>query len=156
MKRIASLLALALLVSGARAATLERLDLEALRGKVVLVDFWASWCAPCKESFPWMQQMQRRYGEKGLVIVAVNLDSDRHAADEFLRHQNPVFHLIFDPKAGLAERYHVDSMPASFLLDRRGRQRFAHAGFQVEERGNFEKELQGLLGEPAPDDGDGK
>jgi thiol-disulfide isomerase/thioredoxin len=155
-RALAALLCASVLAGGARAATIEHLDLESLRGKVVMIDFWASWCAPCKESFPWMQRMQERYGPQGLVIVAVNLDHDRHLADAFLRHQHPSFSILYNTEGDLAERYHVEVMPSSFLLDRRGRQRIEHRGFEAAERDGVEKQLRELLSEPSPaDDADG-
>src|SRR5436190_21459373 len=69
--------------------------LESLRGKAVLVDFWASWCGPCRQSFPWMNDLQRKYGDKGLAIVAVNLDKDREFASSFLAEVPASFTVAF-------------------------------------------------------------
>jgi cytochrome c biogenesis protein CcmG/thiol:disulfide interchange protein DsbE len=129
------------------AATYETLDLNSYKGKVVLVDFWASWCAPCKDSFPWMQQILSRYSDRGLVVVAINVDRDRHLAEQFLNLQNPSFPIVFDPQAKLAERFKVSGMPASFYIDRSGAVRFAHVGFRVNERDDAERELAKLLSE---------
>ena len=146
---LAALLSLAIhLQSGAaERGTAQVLDLASYRGKVVLVDFWASWCAPCKESFAWMQQMHNRYVDQGLVIVAVNLDHDRKAAIDFINNLQPSFAVHFDTQADLAERFHVAAMPTSFYLDRTGKIRFTHAGFRIKERADAERELRLLLGE---------
>ena len=76
-------LSVGLITSVAQAA--DGLDLERFRGKVVVVDFWASWCAPCRQSFPWLNEMQAKYGSAGLVVIAVNVDRERAEAERFLR-----------------------------------------------------------------------
>lgn len=105
-------------------------SLHDLRGKVVLVDFWASWCVPCRQSFPWMSTMLDRYSEQGLVIVAINLDKKREAADAFLGAFPGPFVVAFDPAGKTAEAFHVEAMPSSFLVSRAGRIVEMHAGFQ--------------------------
>jgi thiol-disulfide isomerase/thioredoxin len=83
------------------------LDLSAYRGKVVYLDFWASWCGPCKQSFPWMQAMKETYDRQGLTVIAVNLDMDRADADKFLERFRPTFEVRFDPNGKLAAFYKV-------------------------------------------------
>ena len=100
--------------------------LKDLHGKVVLVDFWASWCAPCLSSFPWMDDLQKRHGQQGLVVVAVNLDQDRALADAFLRKTAPQFRIEFDQQGTLAKQFGVQAMPTSFLIDRSGIVRWAY------------------------------
>ena len=89
--------------------------LERFRGQVVLVDFWASWCGPCAESFPWMAEMMRRHGPQGLVVLAVNLDEDRVAAERFLAGKDWPFQLAFDSEGQLAEAFALRVMPTSLL-----------------------------------------
>src|ERR1700678_2087156 len=91
------------------------LDLNAYRGKVVYLDFWASWCGPCKQSFPWMETMKRTYAGQGLEVIAVDLDGDRADADRFLAQFHPTFDVRFDPEGELAEAYKVQGMPSSVL-----------------------------------------
>jgi cytochrome c biogenesis protein CcmG, thiol:disulfide interchange protein DsbE len=100
------------------------------RGKVVLVDFWASWCVPCRQSFPWMSSMLDRYSAQGLVIVAINLDKKREAADAFLQEFSTPFVVAFDPAGKTAEAFHVEAMPSSFIVSRTGRIVDSHAGFE--------------------------
>lgn len=123
--------------------------LDALRGKVVLLDFWASWCAPCRRSFPWMNAMQQRHAADGLVVLAVNVDHDRPLADAFLREVPVSFRLEYDPAGELARRFQVQAMPTSFLIDRQGRVRARHAGYREAQRAMRETELQKLLEETA-------
>ena len=123
--------------------------LDKYAGKVVLVDFWASWCEPCLRSFPWMNDLQRRHGDSGLVIIAVNLDHERALADIFLKKAPANFRLEFDTGGDLARRFGVQAMPTSFLIDRNGRVRIRHAGFRDKQRAERERQIEDLLKESA-------
>jgi len=131
----------------ARALGAETLNLERFKGKVVLLDFWASWCAPCKASFPWMQQLRTRYANEDLVVIAVNVDRERTPAEKFLQDQRADFSIVFDPLGQIAERFDVRSMPSSFYIDRAGHIRYTHAGFRSADRGEAERELAALIAE---------
>ncbi len=122
-------------------------DLNHLRGQVIYVDFWASWCVPCRQSFPWMKQMQQLYEREGLTVVAVNLDRDRADAERFLQRYPPAFSVQFDPQGALAEQYQVAGMPTSVLIDRHGVTRFRHIGFRPADRSSYEREVRLLLAE---------
>ena len=113
------------------------LDLAQYRGKVVYLDFWASWCAPCKLSFPWMNEVQRLYGSDGVVIVGVNVDHDRAAAQEFLQDSPAQFPILFDPKGQIAGKYPIKGMPASFVIGKDGRVRYAHEGFETRRKDEY-------------------
>jgi cytochrome c biogenesis protein CcmG/thiol:disulfide interchange protein DsbE len=106
-------------------------SLDSLRGRVVVVDFWASWCGPCHESFPWLAGLQKRYRDRGLTVVAINLDKERDKAEEFLARFQVPFTVAFDPAGKTAEAYGVSAMPFSFVIDRSGDIVFAHAGFDA-------------------------
>jgi thiol-disulfide isomerase/thioredoxin len=123
------------------------LDLHALLGQVIYLDFWASWCTPCRESFPWMQSLQNTYRAQGLSIVAINLDHDRSDAERFLRRFPVDFPVLFDPKGTLAEQFKVAGMPTSMGVDRHGALRFAHIGFRSEEQEHYEEQIRELLAE---------
>lgn len=118
-----------------------------LQGKVVLIDFWASWCGPCRESFPWLNTMQEKYAEQGLVIVGVNLDKQPKQALDFLKQVPANFTLLLDNKAILPEAYGLIGMPSSYLLDRQGRLRATHTGFNVGRVNEYEASIQQLLAE---------
>jgi cytochrome c biogenesis protein CcmG/thiol:disulfide interchange protein DsbE len=123
------------------------LDLAAYKGKVVYLDFWASWCKPCRQSFPWMDSAQRTYLDKGLVVVGINVDQERDLADRFLQQMNPHFRIVFDAQGALAEAFKVSGMPASFIIDRHGEVRFKHLGFRPERQAQLDAELNTLLAE---------
>ena len=123
-------------------------DLDALHGRVVYLDFWASWCAPCRQSFPWMNALQSRYSGRGLTVLAVNLDHERADADLFLEHLGPAFEVRFDPQGDWARYFKVQGMPTSVILDRAGKPRFTHIGFDKRDAPAFEAQIQQLLAEP--------
>jgi len=127
------------------AVTSDALDLASLNGKVVYVDFWASWCVPCRDSFPWMNELQHEFGKQGLVIVAVNLDHERSDAEDFLRRLTPDFGISYDPQGLLAERFHVKGMPTSVLIDRNGKVVTQHTGFRLADRGALRDQVRALL-----------
>lgn len=134
-----------LLVTATRADS--PFDLTNLRGRVVYLDFWASWCGPCKQSFPWMQAMKETYERQGLTVVAVNLDSGRADANKFLAQFKPTFDVRFDPRGELAESYKIEGMPSSVLIDRHGVTRFTHVGFRPVDGAIYEAQLRELLAE---------
>jgi thiol-disulfide isomerase/thioredoxin len=125
-----------------RSATL---DLASYRGKVVLLDFWASWCEPCRHSFPWLSAMQEKYGPDGLVVIGVNVDRERAEADRFLASTPARFSLVYDPEGGLAAQYNLMGMPSSFLFDAEGRLVATHVGFRQNLREQREAELRAAL-----------
>lgn len=120
-------------------------SLAALRGKVVYVDFWASWCAPCRKSFPWMNSLQKRYADQGLVIVAVNLDKSHELSDRFLSEVPAELTIAYDPEGKVASAYQVKGMPSSYLIDREGRIHNSHVGFREETAGDMETTIKDLL-----------
>jgi cytochrome c biogenesis protein CcmG/thiol:disulfide interchange protein DsbE len=120
-------------------------SLAAHRGKVVYVDFWASWCGPCRKSFPWMNSLQQRYGAQGLVIVAINVDKKKEAAEAFLADFPPQFTIAFDPTGMTAESYRVWTMPSSYLIDRKGTLHSTHRGFFDADKGRIEGQIKQLL-----------
>ena len=144
MRTILSALAAIGLSMNAMAAVV---DFDELKGKVVYLDFWASWCGPCRESFPWMQEMHERYGEDGLEIIAVNLDQEPYLAKKFLNKYQPTFRIEYDGKGDMAEEFRVQSMPTSFLIGRDGKARKKHSGFHADDRASYEDEIRNLLEE---------
>ena len=119
-----------------------KVALHDLRGKVVLIDFWASWCGPCRQSFPWLRSVAERYAASDLVVVAINLDKSREPAERFLREFAPGFLVAFDPSGKSAEAYDVAAMPSSYIVGRDGQILYTHAGFDLEDAESIEKKIQ--------------
>jgi len=120
------------------------------RGKVVYLDFWASWCGPCRKSFPWMNAMHQRYKDQGLVVLAVNLDKDRELSDRFLAATPAKFTIAYDPEGKTATAYRVKGMPSSYLIDREGRIHGLHIGFRESDADALETEISQLLAARGP------
>ncbi|BBB69810.1 thiol:disulfide interchange protein [Undibacterium sp. YM2] len=116
------------------------------RGKVVYLDFWASWCGPCKQSFPWMNAMQSKYGAQGLQVVAINLDSKPEEAQEFLKSTPGNFQIAYDPKGIMPRQYEIKGMPSSVLIDRDGKIISQHAGFNEASKAKIEQAIISSLG----------
>lgn len=135
--------------TGWTAASANPLDLSAYKGKVVYLDFWASWCMPCHESFPWMNQIQQEDGARGLVVIAVNVDRDKALADKFLHRFDPQFKIVYDPDGEIARTYHPKDMPTSFVIGRDGKILFTHAGFYPNQRGTYAAHIEEALNGPS-------
>jgi thiol-disulfide isomerase/thioredoxin len=119
---------------------------DGLKGKVVLVDFWASWCGPCKGSFPVLEELHKKYGEKGVVILGVNVDEKRELMAEFLAKHPVSFPIVRDQKQELVKKASIGTMPTSFVLDGTGKIRFVHNGFHgAESQKQYIKEIEELL-----------
>jgi thiol-disulfide isomerase/thioredoxin len=143
------LLILPLTAGPAAPASPADFDLERYRGQVVIVDFWASWCKPCRQSMPWLNELRARYGQRGLVVVGINVDADRSDAEKFLRAVPVSFDVVFDPTGALAQKFKVPGMPATFLFDRSGALADNQLGFRDAQRAPFEAQVQELLSRPA-------
>lgn len=120
------------------------------RGKVVLLDVWATWCEPCRDSLPLYQDLAKEYGPKGLRVVTVNVDADSSAIDAFMTDNKLTLPVVIDPSANVAEAdLRVKVMPTSFLVDRQGVLRAIHEGFAEELFSKYISEVEGLLAEKA-------
>ena len=123
----------------------DEVNLATLKGKVVYVDFWASWCGPCKQSFPFMNQLQAKYGAQGLQVVAVNLDRKREDVQRFLDEVPAQFTVALDPQGASAQRFEIKGMPSSVLVGKDGKVLRAHAGFRQDDRAEIEQAIVAAL-----------
>jgi thiol-disulfide isomerase/thioredoxin len=151
---LSALLGLCIIVSCSVKAETQTNTLQAFekliaqhQGKVVYVDFWASWCGPCRKSFPWMNTMQAQYEKEGLVIISVNVDSDKSFATEFLEETPANFTIFYDPKGNVARKFKLKGMPSSFLINRQGQLISSHTGFSEQKKIVYENEIKNLLNE---------
>ena len=137
---------LLLLVHSITAGASTSIDLSAHSGKVLVIDFWASWCVPCRRSFPWLNAMHDKYGDDGLVIIGVNLDESRADAEDFLREYPPKFAIHYDVDKTLAREFDVMGMPMSYVIGRDGQQVAKHFGFKVRKEAEYEAVIVEALG----------
>ena len=123
----------------------ETVSLEKLRGRVVFVDFWASWCGPCRRSFPWMNEMQQRYGDRDVTIVAINVDKRREDADRFLRQYAAGFTVVYDVAGVTPGAYDVKAMPSSYVVDRGGRIAAIEHGYRDDRGPGLEAKIRSIV-----------
>lgn len=123
----------------------QEVSLSSPTGRVVYLDFWASWCGPCRHSFPWMNEMQEKYGAKGFQVIGVNLDAKAQDVERFLAKVPARFTLAFDPKGDTARLYGVKGMPSSVLIGRDGKVIALHKGFNEEGRLKLEAMIQAAV-----------
>lgn len=121
------------------------IKLSDFKGKVIYLDFWASWCIPCRKSFPWMNDLQKRYGNKGFKIIAINLDQESDKVKAFLEKIPANFTIAYDPEGITAKTFKVKGMPSSYLIDRTGKIVFSHIGFREKEVPVMEQKIKQLL-----------
>lgn len=127
------------------AGRLAAVRLSDYKGQTVYLDFWASWCGPCKQSFPWMNDMQSRYGPHGLHVVGVNVDQKTGDANAFLRGSPANFDIAFDPAGKAPRTYAIKSMPTSVLIGPDGKVLRVHSGFRAEDRTQLEQHIKQAL-----------
>lgn len=123
--------------------------LAGFRGQVVLLDFWASWCGPCRKEMPFLVELDRAYRSQGLVVIGVSIDDKVENIDKFLSKLpvQPTFPILHDKEKMLPPVYKIEAMPTSFLIDRSGHLRFIHKGFKEEYKPGFREEINLLLSE---------
>jgi len=139
------LLATAGLLAGPASPAAPAFDLADHAGKVVVLDFWASWCVPCRRSFPWLNAMQAKYADRDLVVIGVNLDLERTDAERFLQEVPAAFRIVYDDEQALARRFEVVAMPSSYLIGRDGRVIAQHMGFKVKQQDEYEMAIARAL-----------
>jgi thiol-disulfide isomerase/thioredoxin len=135
----------ALTLARADVSTSGPFDLSDYEGRVVIVDFWASWCVPCRRSFPWLNAMQEKYADDGLVVIGVNVDREPEDAAEFLRDYPASFRITYDTRGSLAKEFGVQGMPSSFVIGRDGTVKNEHLGFKVKRQDEYEAAILAAL-----------
>lgn len=124
-----------------------KLDMSTYQGKVVLVDFWATWCPPCKKSMPFLNSLRNQLAKDGFEVVAINVDENSDEAKEYVAN-NPVdYKMAFDPSGDCPNQYQVKAMPSSYLIDKTGKIRHVHLGFRDEDQPLIREQVSSLLSE---------
>ena len=119
--------------------------IQPTKGQFIYIDYWASWCGPCRQSFPWMNALQAKYATKGLKVVAVNVDAKRADADKFLTHTPAQFTVAYDPQGDSAKKLAIKTMPTSMLISPEGKVLFVHSGFRTDEGASLEEKIASAM-----------
>jgi thiol-disulfide isomerase/thioredoxin len=122
-------------------------DLQRYKGQVLYIDFWASWCGPCAQSFPFMNEMQQQLKGQGLQIVGVNLDENMDDAKAFLAKYPASFTVAADVSKQCAKDFDVKAMPSSYIIDRKGMVHHVHLGFRAGEANELRAWVEKMLNE---------
>ncbi|MEW8506530.1 MAG: TlpA disulfide reductase family protein [Candidatus Thiodiazotropha sp.] len=123
------------------------IKLSELRGQVVMVNFWASWCGPCRQEMPLLQQLFERYQSLGFSLLGVNVDENRAAADKMLKDLPVSFPILYDDSSRVSKEYQVKAMPSTFMVDRDGRIRYLHKGYKPGYEEDYQQQIRELLRE---------
>jgi peroxiredoxin len=122
-------------------------SMSELRGQVVMINFWASWCGPCREEMPLLQQIHERYEALGFTLLGINVEEDSAVAQAWL-HERPVsFPILYDPKNRVSKLYDVVAMPSTVLVDRQGNVRYLHHGYQPGYENEYQDQIRVLVRE---------
>lgn len=124
------------------------LKIADLKGKVAYVDFWASWCGPCLQSFPFMSDTYKEFKPRGFELVAINLDEERESVEAFIAKHPADFTVATNPGGECPQRFEVQAMPSSFIIDRKGNIRHVHLGFHDKDKAEIRSQIDAILKEP--------
>ena len=130
-----------------KSASGENIRLSEYRGQVVLLNFWASWCGPCRQEMPKLDELHQKYASLGFTVFGVNVEQDRASADKVLRDIPVSFPVLFDDRNQVSELYDVDAMPVTVLVDRNGEIRFVHKGYKPGYEDHYEQQVRVLVKE---------
>lgn len=125
----------------------KKLKLSQLKGNVVMINFWASWCAPCREEMPLIEDLFQNYKKLGFVVYGVNVDFNPADAKPLLKETGVSFPVGYDSKNRVSELYGVDSMPSTVMVDRKGNMRFLHRGYKPGYEDDYEQQIRKLIRE---------
>ena len=125
----------------------KNIKLSELRGEVVMLNFWASWCGPCRKEMPLLEKIHKKYKKLGFTLLGVNVEQDTRAAKRYLKDVKVSFPVLFDPANKTSKLYNVSAMPTTILIDRNGNKRFLHKGYKAGYENNYKKEIKKLLRE---------
>jgi thiol-disulfide isomerase/thioredoxin len=123
------------------------LGLDKLRGQVVMVNFWASWCGPCREEFPLLDQVYKKYKPLGFTMLGVNVEPESKDAEGFIAKTPVTFPIVFDKDSSVSKLYHVEGMPSTVLIDRNGVLRWVHRGYKPGDENEYLDHVRALLRE---------
>jgi len=125
----------------------KNIKLSELRGNVVMLNFWASWCGPCRKEMPLLEEIYKKYKRLGFTLLGVNVEQDTRAAKNYLKDVKVSFPILFDKTNKTSKLYDVSAMPTTILIDRNGKKRFLHKGYKPGYENDYKKQIKKLLRE---------
>jgi len=125
----------------------KNIKLSEHRGEVILLNFWASWCGPCRQEMPLLEQLQERYGSYGFTVMGVNVEKDSSKAKKMLRDVPVTFPILFDTENKASKLYKVSAMPSTVMIDRDGNMRYLHKGYKSGDENEYAKWIKKLIRE---------
>jgi peroxiredoxin len=125
----------------------QTLSLEDFRGEVVMINFWATWCGPCRQEMPLLEEIYQRYNKLGFTLLGVNVEEHSNDADRFLAETPVSFPILFDPSNEVSKQYGVSAMPSTVIVDREGNVRFLHHGYQPGYENEYQNQIRELVRE---------
>ncbi len=124
-------------------------SLAQYKGQVVMLNFWASWCGPCKQEMPLLEDIQKKYGKLGFTLIGVNVEPDSKAANAVLEKIPVSFPVVYDTESKVSKAYDVSGMPASVFIDRKGQVRLLHRGYKPGDENEYMNQIRALIRERA-------
>ncbi len=125
----------------------ENVRLAELRGQVILINFWASWCAPCRKELPKLEDLHQKYKDLGVTILGINIDENPELSKKILKDVTVTFPVLFDTDSSVSGQYEIAAMPSTFLVDKHGNFRFRHNGYLDGYEHKYDKQIKKLLRE---------
>lgn len=161
MIRLSAVLSFLFLIASANAGTIsgkaadftlksntgKNLRLSDFRGQVVMINFWASWCGPCRQEMPILDQLHKRYGKLGFTLLGVNVEQDSSKANAYLKDIPVSFPILYDTANQTSKLYNVSAMPTTVIVDRNGNMRFIHHGYKPGYEKDYKKQIKALIRE---------
>ena len=123
----------------------DNIKLSELRGEVVMLNWWASWCGPCRQEMPLLEALQAKYKDYGFTLLGINVDEKTDQAEKLLKQVPVSFRILFDPQSRTSELYGIDAMPSTILIDRDGNQRFLHRGYKPGYEDDYDAQVKQLV-----------
>ena len=117
------------------------------RGNVVMINFWATWCAPCRQEMPHLEALHQRYSSLGFTLLGVNVEEDSSGAEDWLAETPVSFPILFDPQSSVSELYDVIAMPSTVMVDREGNLRYLHHGYKPGYENEYQNQIRALIRE---------
>ncbi|HVW69557.1 MAG TPA: TlpA disulfide reductase family protein [Steroidobacteraceae bacterium] len=124
-----------------------QLSLAQYKGQVVMINFWASWCGPCRQEMPLLEDIYKKYSKLGFTLIGVNVEPDSKAADDWLKQTPVSFPILYDRNSKVSQLYDVSGMPSTVIIDRKGNLRYLHHGYKPGDEGEYLNNIRAMIRE---------